>query len=123
MAQATPQHSLSVGDFSRLWLVTHERDEAMCLSQHEYTSQEAVAVLKRTLGDHAQRGLHVTPGTVNDTVGQRYDVSDTGGWYATYWLSQDRIAANDGALTAVLTPVARQHDFRDQPDPSLAVQK
>jgi hypothetical protein len=64
------------------------------------------------LNGHTQRGLHVTPSAVNQSVGQRYDVSDAAGWFATYWLSPERIAANDGALTEVITPVARQHDFR-----------
>jgi hypothetical protein len=118
MEESTPYHSSatdhqfpSLRDYSTVWLVRHEREDAMCLLQHEYTAEEAIATLKHILSEHAQRGLHVTPSTVNQTVGQRYDVSDAGGWYATYWLSPERIAANDGALTAVITPVARQHDF------------
>jgi hypothetical protein len=134
MAQTTPYHSTatdhqfpSVDDYNRLWLVTHERENAMCLTQHKYTAHDAVSNLKRILNSHAQRGLHVSPATVNHMVGQRYDVSDAGGWFATYWLSPERIAANDGALTSILTPVAHDHDFRpireqsalpfeDQPD-------
>jgi hypothetical protein len=120
MAESTPYHSLatdhqfpSIGDYHRLWLVAHEREDPMCLAQHEYTTDDAVATLKRLLGSHAQRGLRITPSAVNRMVGQRYDVSDAGGWYATYWLSPERIAENDGALTAVVTPVARHHDFRE----------
>jgi hypothetical protein len=120
MAQTTPYHSSATdhqfpltSDYTRLWLVAHEREDAMCLAQHEYTTEDAIASLKRLLNSHAQRGLHVTPSSVNQMVGQRYDVSDAGGWFATYWLSAERIAANDGALTAVITPAARQHDFRD----------
>jgi hypothetical protein len=120
MAHTTPYHSTATdhqfpetSDYQRLWLVAHEREDAMCLAQHEYATDEAVASLKRILSEHAQRGLHVTPAAVNHMVGQRYDVSDAGGWFATYWLSPERIAANDGALTAVVTPVARHHDFRE----------
>jgi hypothetical protein len=120
MAQTTPYHSSatdhrfpSTGDYNRLWLVAHERDDAMCLAQHEFTAEDALSTLRRVLSSHSQRGLHVSPRAVNHMVGQRYDVSDAGGWYATYWLSAERIAANDGALTAILTPVARQHDFRE----------
>jgi hypothetical protein len=116
---STPYHSSatdhqfpSSGDYQRLWLVAHEREDAMCLAQHEYTAEEAISTLKRILSEHAQRGLHVTPTVVTDSVGRRYDVSDAGGWYATYWFSPEQIAADDGVLTAILTPVARQHDFR-----------
>jgi hypothetical protein len=120
MAESTPYHSTatdhqfpSTGDYNRLWLVAHEREDAMCLGQHEYATDDAIASLKRILSTHAQRGLRISPPTVNHMVGRRYDVSDAGGWFATYWLSPERIAANDGALTAILTPVARQHDFRE----------
>jgi len=119
MAETTPYHSdatdhqfPSTGDYSRLWLVAHERDDAMCLTQHEHTVDDAITSLTRVLNGHAQHGLHVSPTTVNQMVGQRYDVRDAGGWFATYWLSPERIADIDGALTAVLTPVAGQHDFR-----------
>jgi hypothetical protein len=120
MAESTPYHSQatdhqfpSTNDYPRLWLVAHEREDAMCLAQHEYTTDEAVSTLDRILSSHAQGGLRITPSGIKRMVGQRYDVNDAGGWYATYWLSPERIADNDGALTAVLTPVARHHDFRD----------
>lgn len=120
MAHTTPYHAAatdhqfpSADEFRHLWLVAHVRDDAMCLDQHEYTMEDAIASLKQILNGHAQRGLHVTPPAVNRMVDQRYDVSDAGGWFATYWLSPERIAADDGALTAIVTPVAGQHDFRD----------
>jgi hypothetical protein len=120
MTETTPYHSdatdhqfPSTSDYDRLWLVTHERDDAMRLAQHEYTTDDSITSLTRVLNSHAQRGLHVSPPTVNQMVGQRYDVRDAAGWFATYWLSPERIAEIDGALTAVLTPVAGQHDFRD----------
>lgn len=118
MEHTTPYHSTATDhmfpetrDFARLWVVAHERENAMCLVQHEYTTEEAVTHLKHVLNEHSQHGLHVTPRSVNNAVGQRYDVSDANGWYATYWLSPERIPADDGALTAITTPVARQHDF------------
>ena len=40
----------------------------------------------------------------NLEVGRRYDVQDANGWVATYWLAEDKLAEDDGMLTAIMSP-------------------
>lgn len=100
-----------------LWLIAHERDDPMILSQAEYAREDAPAELKRRLRAHASNGLHVEPPEATLEIGRRYDVSDSNGWFATYWLSEQQIASDEGMLTAVASPGARQRGHQTTPLP------
>lgn len=91
-----------------LWLVSHERDDPMVLVQTEYSSAEAVDALKRAIAERSGSSVHVDPPLATDQIGTRYDVQDRNGWLATFWLSEHQVASNEGMLTAVASPSARQ---------------
>jgi hypothetical protein len=80
----------------------------MVLTQTQYSSTEAVDALKRAIGDRVGGSVHVDPPVATDQIGRRYDVHDRNGWLATFWLSEEEIASDEGMLTAIASPQARQ---------------
>lgn len=98
-----------------LWLIEHERDDPMVLTQSEHAREDARDVLTRILKAHAANGLHVDPPFASLEVGRRYDVHDANGWVATYWLSDEMIALDQGMLTAIVSPVAKQRAHQTSP--------
>jgi hypothetical protein len=93
---------------SSLWLIEHERDDPMVLTQHELPREDAQATLTRLLKAHVANGLHVDPPFSHLEIGPRYDVHDANGWFATYWLSEEKLARDEGMLTAIVGPGAKQ---------------
>ena len=91
-----------------LWVVAHERDDPMVLVQAQYPEAEAFEVLKRMIRERVGEGVHVDPRSTTEEIGRRYDVHDGNGWLATYWLAEEQIANDDGMLTAIVGPGARQ---------------
>jgi hypothetical protein len=91
-----------------LWLISHERDDPMVLVQTEYSASEAIDALKRAIGDRVGNNVQVDPHVVTDQIGRRYDVHDRNGWLATLWLSEEQIANDEGMLTSIVSPGARQ---------------
>lgn len=91
-----------------LWLVIHDREDPMVLSQTEYSEDEAIEVLKRTLRERLGDDVHVDPPIATEQLGRRYDVHDKDGWLATYWLAEQQVAGDEGMLTAIVSPGARQ---------------
>lgn len=98
-----------------LWLIEHERDDPMVLTQRECSREEAAPRLIRLLKQHVSNGLHVDPPFANVEIGRRYDVHDANGWVATYWLSPEQLARDDGMLTAIVSPAAKQRGHRIDP--------
>ncbi len=98
-----------------LWLIEHERDDPMVLTQREYAREDANSTLVRILKAHVSGGLHVDPPFATLEVGRRYDVHDANGWVATYWLSQEKLADDDGMLTAIVSPGAKQRAHHTEP--------
>jgi len=78
------------------------------LHQREYRREEALESLKRLLSSHAGDGVHVDPPTQPLEIGRRYELHDGHGWLATYWLSEEPIAKDEGMLTAIVSPAAKQ---------------
>jgi hypothetical protein len=91
-----------------LWLISHERDDPMVLVQEEYSLSDAIDALKRAIGDRVGGSVHVDPPVATDQIGRRYDVHDRNGWLATFWLSEEQIANDEGMLTSIVSPGARQ---------------
>lgn len=91
-----------------LWLVSHERDDPMQLQQTEYPASEALEALKRAIAARLGNDVDVEPPVATDQLGHRYDVHDRNGWLATFWLSQEPIASDEGMLTSIVSPIARQ---------------
>jgi hypothetical protein len=92
----------------RLWLIEHERESPMVLTQSEHAREDACSALGRILKAHIANGFHVDPPFSTIELGRRYDVHDANGWAATYWLSEEKLAEDDGILTAVMSPAVRQ---------------
>lgn len=95
-------------DRNSLWLVAHERDDPMVLSQTEYAREEAAAALKQVIERRLADGVHVDPPVDKCELGHRYDVHDANGWLATYWLSAEQLPGDEGMLTAIVSPGAKQ---------------
>jgi hypothetical protein len=91
-----------------LWLISHERDDPMVLAQAEYSANEAIEALRRAIGDRVGNTVQVDPPLATDQIGRRYDVHDRNGWLATFWLSEEQIANDEGMLTSIVSPGARQ---------------
>ncbi len=98
-----------------LWLIEHERDDPMVLTQSEHSREDAQHVLTGILKAHSANGLHVDPPFARLEVGRRYDVHDANGWAATYWLSDEMIALDQGMLTAIVSPAAKQRTHQTAP--------
>lgn len=98
-----------------MWLIEHERDDPMVLIQREYPHEDAHSALTQILKAHVANGLHVDPSFSSLEVGRRYDVHDASGWYATYWLSHEQLARDDGMLTAIVSPSAKQRGHHAYP--------
>ncbi len=103
---------------SRLWLIEHERENPMVLTQREHAREDACNALGRILKAHLANGFHVDPPFSSLEVGRRYDVHDANGWAATYWLSEDKLAEDDGMLTAIVSPAAKQRAHDTHPSNS-----
>lgn len=93
---------------SSLWLIEHERGDPMVLNQSERPRDDAVDALTRILKQHVANGLHVDPPFSSLEIGRRYEVHDANGWVATYWLSEEQLARDEGMLTAIVGPGAKQ---------------
>ena len=91
-----------------LWLVAHVRDDPMVLVQSEHPADEAFGIMKRRMQETAGTDGQIDPPVVSESIGRRYDVHDRNGWLATYWLSEQPLAKDDGMLTAIVSPGARQ---------------
>lgn len=111
MATIDPEHVAR----NSVWLVAHERNDPMTLAQTEYTLDEAVAELRRVLNDCVSHGAHVDPPLDHGEIGRRFDVHDANGWLATYWLSEEQLPRDEGMLTAIVSPGARQRAHHTQP--------
>lgn len=99
---------------SHVWLVVHERDDPMTLSQRQYAREEAAAAMKRLIKERLDAGAHVDPPIEKCEIGRRYDVHDANGWLATYWISEEQLPADDGMLTAIVSPGAQQRAHRTE---------
>lgn len=98
-----------------VWLIVHERDEPMTLSQREYPREDAPAAMKRLIKERIEAGAHVDPPSIDKCeIGRRYEVHDADGWLATYWLSEEQLAADEGMLTAIVSPGAQQRAHRTE---------
>jgi hypothetical protein len=97
---------------NHLWLVVHERDDPMTLSQSEHPREDAAATMKRLIKERLEAGAHVDPPIDKCEIGRRYDVHDANGWLATYWLSEEQLPADEGMLTAIVGPASRQRAHR-----------
>jgi hypothetical protein len=102
------QNAADTTRLKTLWLISHERDDPMVLVQTEYSASEAIDALKRAIGDRVGNNVQVDPHVVTDQIGRRYDVHDRNGWLATFWLSEEQIASDEGMLTSIVSPGARQ---------------
>ncbi len=102
------QNAADTTRLKTLWLISHERDDPMVLVQTEYSASEAIDALKRAIGDRVGNNVQVDPHVVTDQIGRRYDVHDRNGWLATFWLSEEQIANDEGMLTSIVSPGARQ---------------
>lgn len=98
-----------------VWLIEHEREDPLVLKQREYAREDAAEALLHILRQHVANGLHVAPPFTELDIGRRYDVQDANGWYATYWLSEEQLAADEGMLTAVVTPGSNQRAHSTRP--------
>lgn len=98
-----------------VWLIEHERDNPLLLTQREYPPDGAHAELTRILRAHVVNGLRVNPSFTTIDIGRRYDVHDASGWCATYWLSEEPLAPNVGMLTAIVSPTSRQRAHHTYP--------
>lgn len=98
-----------------LWLVVHDRDDPMIVTQTEYSREEASDALQKALRGHLAQGNRVTPLEAGSEIGTRHDVYDDGGWIATIWLSEQPLAGDEGMLTAIVSPSAKQRAHHTNP--------
>lgn len=115
MGSLVVQTNIADAQPSTLWLVEHERDDPMVLTQREYTREDATSMLAHMLKQHVASGLRVDPPFAKLEIGRRYDVHDASGWVATYWLSEEKLARDDGMLTAIVSPGAKQRGHHIEP--------
>jgi hypothetical protein len=98
-----------------LWLVIHDRDDPMVLTQEELSRSDAADALRRLLQEYVDRGNHITPPEATSHIGTRHDVHDDDGWVATVWLAEEPVANDDGMLTAIASPGAKQRSHHTHP--------
>lgn len=87
----------------------------MVLEQTEYEPEDAGDMLKRRIHEHLANGAHVDPALDRCEIGRRFEVHDASGWLATYWLSEEPLPRDEGMLTSIMSPGARQRAHHSQP--------